>query len=155
TTIHADTPWLLRRARIEAFRLQRPQPLLDAGTTERPSLVLVNVYTLTEGVDVPEASCCILARGCGHPGMLLQTAGRVGRAAPGKTGATLLDLRGVTHKLGLWEADREWSLEGRACDMTREEREREKQSHTCPACDAAFEAYAFDREGWRICPVCR
>lgn len=154
-TIHAETPWMLRSARIKAFQLQDPRPLHEAGYLEKPPLVLVNVYTLTEGVDVPEASYCLLARGCGHPGMLLQMAGRVGRAAPGKTSATLRDLRGVTHKLGLWERDRVWSLEGKACSLAQEEREREKKSQTCPACDGAFESYGVDREGWRVCPLCR
>jgi superfamily II DNA or RNA helicase len=152
-TIHADTPWLLRRARLEAFRRQDVQPLREAGTLERAPLVLCNVYTLTEGVDVPEATCCILARGCGHPGMLLQMAGRVLRAAPGKTRAVLIDLRGVVHKLGLPEADREWSLEGKAIQLA--EKEREEKLKTCPACSGVFAVWKADREGWRVCPLCR
>lgn len=60
--------------------------------------VLVNVYTLTEGVDVPAASAVILARACEHPGMLLQMGGRVLRPAPGKSQATLVDLSGATLK---------------------------------------------------------
>jgi superfamily II DNA or RNA helicase len=154
-TIHADTPWILRRARIEAFKTQSPAALLEAGTMERPPLVLVNVYTLTEGVDVPEASCCILARGCGHAGMLLQMVGRVLRTAPGKTKATLIDLRGVVHRLGLPEADRTWSLEGKAISLTREERERKRKLKQCPACDGMVATWSTDRDGWRTCPLCR
>jgi DNA repair protein RadD len=152
-TIHADTPWLLRRARLEAFRRQDAAPLLEAGTCEKPPLVLCNVYTLTEGVDVPEASSCILARGCGHQGMLLQMVGRVLRAAPGKERATLIDLRGVVHRLGLPEAEREWSLEGKPIKLT--EAEREVKLKECPACSAMVGAWKADRDGWRVCPLCR
>lgn len=152
-TIHADTPPILRRARLEAFRLQDPAPLRAAGTMEAAPLVLCNVYTLTEGIDVPEASCCILARGCGHPGMLLQMVGRVLRSAPGKTKATLIDLRGVVHRLGLPEAERVWSLEGKAISLTREEKDRPLKP--CPACDGMVSSWTTDRDGWRVCPLCR
>jgi len=152
-TIHADTPWLLRRARLEAFRLQDPAPLREAGVLEPAPLVLCNVYALTEGVDVPEASSCILARGCGHPGMMLQMVGRVLRSAPGKERATFIDLRGVVHKLGLPEADREWSLEGKAAKLA--EKDRDVKLKECPACGAMVGMWKADRMGWRICPICR
>jgi DNA repair protein RadD len=76
--------------------------------------VLCNVMVLTEGWDCPPASCCILARGVGSRGLLVQMVGRVIRASEGKEGATLLDLRGVTHdpELGRPDADRDYSLDG-------------------------------------------
>jgi superfamily II DNA or RNA helicase len=151
-TIHGRTPDILRRARLEAFRLQDPQPLLEAGVVEKAPLVLTNAYVLTEGIDVPEASCCILSRGCGHPGMMLQMVGRVLRAAPGKTRATFIDLRGVVHKLGLPEADREWSLEGKAAKLG--DRDRDIKLKTCPSCSGAFAAWAVDSSAWRVCPLC-
>jgi superfamily II DNA or RNA helicase len=153
TTIHANTPPLLRRARLEAFRLQDPQPLREAGSLERPPLILCNVYTLTEGVDVPEATCAILARGAGHPGIMLQMVGRVLRPAPGKTRAVFVDLRGVVHKLGLPEADREWGLEGKAAKLA--EKDREAKLKPCPACGGMVGVWATDRDGWRVCPLCR
>ena len=73
---------------------------------------LVNVYALTEGVDVPAASACILARGCDHAGMYLQIAGRILRPAPGKAEATLVDLTGASLRHGLPTLDRAYSLEG-------------------------------------------
>jgi superfamily II DNA or RNA helicase len=152
-TIHADTPWDLRSARIEAFRLQDRAPLLAIGVLEPAPLVLVNVYTLTEGVDVPEATTAILARGCGHPGMWLQIVGRVLRAAAGKTRAQVIDLRGAVHRCGLPEQDREWSLEGKA---TRElSAKRDPKLKLCPACGGVFSLHAVDRMGWRLCPICR
>jgi superfamily II DNA or RNA helicase len=154
-TIHGDTPWLLRRARLEAFRTQDNAALLAAGVVEKAPLVICNVYTMTEGVDVREAAHCILARGCGHPGMLLQMVGRVLRAAPGKTRAVLSDLTGVVHKLGLPEADRVWSLHGRAATLTAGDREVAEHLKACPACGALVGAWSTDRMGWRICPECR
>jgi superfamily II DNA or RNA helicase len=151
-TVHANTPWLLRRARVEAFRTQDAKPLLEAGALEPAPLVLCNVFTLTEGVDVPEASSCILARGCGHPGLFLQMVGRVLRAAPGKTHATLIDLRGVVHKLGLPEQDREWKLEGKAIELAA--KEREVKLKVCSSCSGAFASWNVDAEGWRTCPFC-
>jgi len=152
-TIHANTSWPLREARLEAFRLQSDEPLRAIGTFEKAPLVLCNVYTLTEGVDVPEASSCILARSCGHAGMMLQMVGRVLRSATGKNSATFIDLRGSVHKLGLPEADRIWSLEGYACQQS--ERERETKLKPCPACGAMVGLWRTDTEGWRVCPQCR
>lgn len=99
-----------------------PAACIDFESTDRKELIerlrsgelrlLVNVYTLTEGVDVPSASLCILARGVGNVGTFLQMAGRVLRPAPGKVDAVILDLPGVTHDFGLPTEDREYSLSG-------------------------------------------
>lgn len=151
-TIHADTPWILRRARIEAFRLQSVAPLREIGSLEPAPLALCNVYCLTEGVDVPEASVCIIARGCGHVGMYLQMVGRVLRSAAGKERAVLIDLRGVSHKHRLPETDRAWSLEGEP--ITTAEEERDAKAIACEACGVEFTAWAVTHSGARICPAC-
>ena len=75
--------------------------------------VLCNVYVLTEGTDLPCAEVCILARGAGSAGIYVQMVGRVLRPAPGKRGALLIDLRGVSHRHGAPEEERLYSLEGR------------------------------------------
>jgi len=76
--------------------------------------VVCNMQVLTEGFDAPRAETCILARGCGSVGLYLQCVGRVLRAFPGKTRATLLDLRGVVHAqgFGMPDEDREYALDG-------------------------------------------
>jgi superfamily II DNA or RNA helicase len=90
--------------------------------------VLINVNVLTEGWDCPRASCCILARGCGSLGLLIQIAGRVlrpwctcGRMATdavvcscAKASALLIDLKGATlpDQLGRPDADHEYHLDG-------------------------------------------
>jgi superfamily II DNA or RNA helicase len=75
---------------------------------------LSNVAVLTEGIDVPEASVCLIARGCDHASTYLQMVGRVLRPAPGKDHAVVIDLPGASHTHGLPTEDREYSLSGRA-----------------------------------------
>lgn len=97
--------------------------------------VLCNVAILTEGTDLPDTSCIILARGCGHAGLYLQMAGRGSRPAPGKRDCTLIDLRGVSHALGHPYDEREYSLEGRGI---LGKGERPEQSF-CRVCGAPIE----------------
>ncbi len=97
--IHSETPWAERTRATEAFR---------RGAIR----VLVNVYCLTEGFDVPETSCAIIARGCEAAGTYLQMVGRILRPAPGKTDALLIDLRGVSHDHGAPDDERVFSLAG-------------------------------------------
>lgn len=105
--------------------------------------VLWNVHVLTEGVDVPSASCCLLARGTTHASTYLQMVGRVLRPAPGKTHAILLDMPGVSHEEahGLPMADREYSLSGKAIKCVGE------PLRNCPMCGACFPSSAE-------CPQC-
>jgi superfamily II DNA or RNA helicase len=56
----------------------------------------------------------IMARGCGTEGLYLQITGRALRPFAGKTQATLIDLRGVSHVHGSPTEDREYSLTGQA-----------------------------------------
>lgn len=76
--------------------------------------ILTNVFVLTEGVDVPDAEVCMLARACTHAGTYLQMVGRVLRPSPGKREAMLIDLPGVSWEHGLPTSDREYALDGRA-----------------------------------------
>jgi superfamily II DNA or RNA helicase len=99
--ISGATPAAERAASLEAFR-------------GREIRCLASVYVLTEGVDVPEASVCLLARGCQHASTYLQMVGRVLRPAPGKADALLIDLPGASHAHGWPTADREYSLSGEA-----------------------------------------
>lgn len=90
--------------------------------------VIWNVHCLTEGVDVPTASCVLLARGAGHAGTYLQMAGRIMRPCPGKADALLLDLPGVSHVHGVPTCDREYALDGRAIKAVGE------PLRVCPQC---------------------
>lgn len=99
--VTGDTPATVRAERIAAF---------DRGALD----VLCNVAVLTEGTDTVRASVCIHARSIGTAGLYLQTIGRVRRVSPGKGRAVLLDLAGNVHAHGDPDADRTYSLDGRA-----------------------------------------
>ena len=107
--------------------------------------VLVTVDVVSEGFDVPAASCAILLRPTQSLGLYLQQVGRVLRPAPGKDAALILDHVGNVTRHGFPDDPREWSLsEG----IVRGGRGTPSPSvRTCPECYAAFKPAP-------ICPVC-
>lgn len=115
-----------REVAIDRFR---------AGTVR----VLVGVHTLTEGLDVPDASVAILARGFSSPGAYIQAVGRVLRPAHGKTRALVLDLMGASLEHGLPDEDRVYSLDGKAIKS----QEGLLPIRQCPACGRVFRAEQF------------
>ena len=113
----------------------------DAGSVQ----VLVSVDVVSEGFDIPAASCAILLRPTQSLGLYLQQVGRVLRPAPGKDHALVLDHVGNVHRHGFPDDHREWTLAegarrgsaGTAAPSVR----------TCPECYAAFKPTP-------ICPCC-
>lgn len=105
--------------------------------------VLCNVNVLTEGVDVPSAQTCILAKRFGHVSSFLQTVGRVLRPSPGKDHAIVIDLTGATLRHGRPTEDRKYSLTGEAIQRTSEMKLRQ-----CQQCGLVFPAW----QG--TCPGC-
>lgn len=138
--VDAKTPDAEREALLARFR---------AGELR----VLWNVYVFTEGVDVPAAECCLLARGCQHAGTYLQIVGRVLRPHPGKSSAMLLDLSGASHMHGFPTQDREYALDGRPIRVVGESLKNCKQcgacvptaTLVCPEC-----GYEWPREKRRV-----
>lgn len=100
-TIHAETPTRDRDQALTDFRAGRV-------------LVIPNVNTMTEGIDVPEARAVLLGRAFGHVGAYLQAVGRVLRPAEDKPDAIVIDLTGATIRHGMPDQDRVYSLKGRA-----------------------------------------
>jgi DNA repair protein RadD len=80
---------------------------LAAGETE----LITNCMVLTEGWDMPEVSCCILARPTRKMGLYRQMVGRVLRPAPGKVNATVLDHSGAVFHHGFIEDRVDWTLD--------------------------------------------
>lgn len=117
--------------------------------------VLWNVYVLTEGVDVPEAGCCLLARGIGASATYLQIVGRVLRPHPDKPDAILIDMPGASHVHGLPTADREYALTGRAIRVTGEALKNCRQCGTVVPvavmqCDCGFAWPKLERKKPKI-----
>lgn len=107
--------------------------------------VLVTVDVVSEGFDVPAASCAILLRPTQSLGLYLQQVGRVLRPAPGKDAAVILDHVGNVTRHGFPDDQREWSL---AEGIVRGGRGTPPPSvRTCPECFAAFKPAPQ-------CPVC-
>lgn len=63
--------------------------------------VLCNCMVLTEGTDLPMASCIVIARPTRHAGLYVQMAGRGLRLWPGKDDMLLLDVVGASRRHGL------------------------------------------------------
>ena len=72
--------------------------------------IITNCMVLIEGWDMPEVSCCILARPTRKMGLFRQMIGRVLRPAPGKSNAIVLDHSGAVFKHGFVEDHVDWSL---------------------------------------------
>ncbi len=117
--------------------------------------VLVNVIVATEGFDLPDASCIIIARPTMSLALYLQMVGRGLRPKPDGGDCILLDLaaNAVTH--GLPEDYREWSLEPRGTQKSGGDAPvvvclecqtvSPAASHNCRKC-----GYAFGKD----CPRC-
>jgi DNA repair protein RadD len=73
--------------------------------------LITNCMVLTEGWDMPEVSCCILARPTKKMGLYRQMVGRVLRPAPGKTNAIVLDHSGAVFRQGFVEDRVDWTLD--------------------------------------------
>ena len=108
--------------------------------------VIWNYAILTEGFDVPEVACILLARKCGTPSLYLQIVGRGLRAAPFKTHCRLIDLAGNYRDpdLGIPTLDREYSLIGKAIRRNKVQRLRQ-----CMRCGTVCLAWVGE------CPECK
>jgi superfamily II DNA or RNA helicase len=100
--------------------------------------VVSNCMVLTEGWDMPEAGCCILARPTKKMGLYRQMIGRVLRPAEGKPNAIVLDHSGAVFRHGFVEDPVAWTLDPdrHAENRTHSAREREHGSRLleCTAC---------------------
>jgi superfamily II DNA or RNA helicase len=76
--------------------------------------VVTNCGLISEGLDVPGVVAVTLLRPTKSLALFLQQIGRALRPAPGRAKALILDHAGNSYRFGLPDADREWSLAGRA-----------------------------------------
>ena len=117
-----------------------------AGFREGTLKVLVNVVVATEGFDLPDASCIVIARPTMSLALYLQMVGRGLR--PKDCGDCLiLDLAANSEIHGLPEEQREWSLDPRGIESPGEapviwcpkcETVSPATSHHCRGCSDAF-----------------
>jgi superfamily II DNA or RNA helicase len=104
--------------------------------------IVVNCHLLTEGWDMPEIACCVLARPTKSLGLYLQMTGRALRPAPGKRDCIILDHANCFREHG-GVGDRQWTL---AADKPKAGGEAPKK--ICPGCGLIIAL------GIRECPEC-
>ena len=109
--------------------------------------VLVNVAVATEGFDLPDASCVVIARPTESLALYLQMVGRGLRPKCDGGDCVILDLVGNSMKHGLPEERREWSLMPRGAQSEGEPpvvwceycgTASPAASHNCRHCGAPF-----------------
>jgi DNA repair protein RadD len=113
-SVHIRDEFIKSGVRAEHVDGTMPKPERDAalarlesGATE----LITNCMVLTEGWDMPEVSCCILARPTKKMGLYRQMVGRVLRPAPGKVNAIVLDHSGAVFRHGFVEDKVDWTLD--------------------------------------------
>jgi superfamily II DNA or RNA helicase len=138
-TVNAAYEWAIdlenagiSTAVIEGNTPTEDRKLIYKRYAEGDIQVLSNCMVLTEGFDMPQASCAVIARPTSLPALYTQMVGRVLRPWPGKRYALVLDVVGVASRvelatltdLSLTKVDevKEGETLGQAAD--REERER-------------------------------
>jgi DNA repair protein RadD len=80
---------------------------LAGGETQ----MVANCKVLTEGFDLPDIGCLVLARPTKQQGLYRQMVGRGLRPAPGKGSLVVLDHSGAIYRHGCVEDPIEWTLE--------------------------------------------
>ena len=105
--------------------------------------VLVNVIVATEGFDLPDASCIIIARPTMSLALYLQMVGRGLRPKPDGGDCLILDLAANSVSHGLPEDYREWSLEPRGAQKDG----GEAPVVVCPECRTASPASSHHCRG--------
>lgn len=131
--VDSHTPLDVRRGALDRVR---------SGET----LVLCNVALFTEGLDLVELECIIVARGVAHESTWLQIGGRGLRPSPrtGKTHCIVIDLRGHRWRYGFLDDERTWHLDG----------EPIRRPEALPPAVQCRRCLAWHRGGGRPCPLC-
>ena len=153
-SIHLRDEFIKSGVRAEHIDGSTPKPERDASLARLASgeiELISNCMVLTEGWDMPEVACCILARPTRKMGLFRQMIGRILRPAPGKVDAIVLDHSGAVFRHGFVEDPVEWTLDP--------DRHAESPAHTkrceaygsrlleCTQCGAI-------RVGGEPCPSC-
>jgi DNA repair protein RadD len=113
--------------------------------------VLCNVALYTEGTDIPEIECIVVARPTKSMGMHRQILGRGARPYPKKKEFVILDHGGNTERLGFYEDDVVWSLSGKEqAYRVVEPRKKEKTLLSCEYCSTIFSGKRCPRCGKEI-----
>ena len=147
-----------KSAGIEAVHVDSKTP-----STERDEImndfrngkikVLCNVDLISEGFDVPDCTCVIMARPTDSLVLYLQQSMRCMRYQPNKT-ATIIDHVANYTRHFLPDTDREWNLKG--FDKKRKKQQRNENEiaiKECPNCFGVMESKSLIENDFH-CPYC-
>jgi DNA repair protein RadD len=154
-SVHIRDEFIKSGVRAEHIDGTTPKPERDATLARLASgeIELVsNCMVLTEGWDMPEVGCVILARPTKKMGLYRQMVGRVLRPAPGKTDAIVIDHSGAVFRHGFAEDPVEWTLDPEqraesAKHVARTEFGSKSRILECTQCGGL-------RTGGEPCPCC-
>jgi superfamily II DNA or RNA helicase len=118
--------------------------------------VVCNVDLVTEGYDLPELSCAILARPTESITKYIQMIGRIMRTHESKTDAIVLDHAGCTVRHGFVSDERDYSIDSatpkakpisdcKVCGSCMAV--VPSAARTCPSCNESMAAESVPREG--------
>jgi DNA repair protein RadD len=112
-SLHIRDEFLKSEARAAHIDGATPKPERDSilrQLAQGALDIVTNCMVLTEGWDMPDIGCCVLARPTRKMGLYRQMIGRVLRPAPGKDDAIVIDHSGAVHRHGFVEDRVEWTL---------------------------------------------
>ena len=154
-SVHLRDEFVKSGVRAEHIDGSTPKPERDATLARLAAgdiELVTNCMVLTEGWDMPEVGCAILARPTKKMGLYRQMLGRVLRPADGKADAIILDHSGAVFRHGFAEDPVEWTLApDRRAESAKHAARCEAGSTsrllTCTQCEAI-------RVGGEPCPHC-
>jgi DNA repair protein RadD len=111
--------------------------------------ILTSCDLISEGFDLPAIEVAILLRPTQSLALHLQQVGRALRPYDGKSHAIILDHAGNTHRHGLPDDPRDWSLDGKEFRQASESDGPSVSVRTCGQCFAAVRSPA------PVCQYCR
>jgi DNA repair protein RadD len=115
--------------------------------------LVTNYGVLTEGFDLPDIGCIILARPTKKMGLYRQMVGRGLRPAPGKDDCVILDHSGAVFRHGRPEDLIEWSLDPEKPARNRAHEARKSERPGGPKLIECVQCHSL-REGGKACPHC-
>lgn len=138
---------------IDGSTLQADREAIIARLTSGETEVVSNVGIFTEGFDLPDIGCIVLARPTKSLGLFRQMVGRGLRPAEGKTDVIILDHSGGVHRHGRPDDSIEWTLhqDQKASNPTHEARLVEHQDPFCECSKCGhlrMRGMACDNCGW-------
>jgi superfamily II DNA or RNA helicase len=131
-----------QRAGIDASHLDGDTKMADrqamiSGLRAGKKQIVSSVGVVSEGIDIKQVKCVVLARPTKSLGLFLQQGARCMTPWPKGPSARILDAAGNTYRHGLPYQDRDWVLEGRRKRRERGGRPLVKRC-TCGALASVF-----------------